>query len=126
MSADRTRQQYPAGINCNGLHRGRADALQSLVPHPYLTIVEPAFGVRMPSRFVSTDDLNAAIKRVAPDLLALLADGVPRSEAAIVKALAGRHPKEDVKRALARLDVLGQLDLQSSKYVLVAPEPERD
>jgi hypothetical protein len=79
----------------------------------------------MPSRLVSSDDLNAAIARVAPDVLALLGDGVPRSEAAIVRALANRHPKQDVKRALARLDVLGQLDLQGSRYVLAAPEAEQ-
>jgi hypothetical protein len=74
---------------------------------------------------MSTDDLNAAIARVAPDVLALLADGVPRTEAAIVKALAGRHPKQDVKRALARLNVLGQIELRDSKYVLAAPAPEQ-
>jgi hypothetical protein len=81
----------------------------------------------MPPRFVSTDDLNAAIERVTPDVLALLADGVPRTEAAIVKALAGRHPRQDVKLALARLNVLGQIDLQGGRYVLAsAPEAERD
>jgi hypothetical protein len=59
-------------------------------------------------------------------VLALLADDVPRSEAAIVKALAGRQPKQDVKRPLARLDVLGQLEEQAGKYSLgSAPEPEQ-
>jgi hypothetical protein len=81
--------------------------------------------VRMPPRFMSTDDLNAMIARVAPDILALLGDGVPRSEAVIVKALAGRHPKQDVKPALARLNVLGQIDLRGSRYVLAAPETEQ-
>jgi hypothetical protein len=41
----------------------------------------------------SSADINAAIERVAPDVLALLGDGVPRAEAAIVAALAGRHPR---------------------------------
>ena len=36
-------------------------------------------------------ELNATIERVAPDILALLADGVPRRKPAIVEALAGRH-----------------------------------
>jgi hypothetical protein len=74
---------------------------------------------------MSTDDINAAIARVAPDVLALLGDGVPRSEAEIVRALAGRHAKQDVQRALARLDVLGQLEMRGGKYVLAAPEPEQ-
>jgi hypothetical protein len=65
------------------------------------------------------------IERVAPDVLALLGDGVPRTEAAIVKALAGRHAKQDVKPALARLDVLGRIDLRDGRYVLAAPEPEQ-
>jgi hypothetical protein len=55
----------------------------------------------------------------------LPACGVPRTEAAIVKALAGRHPKQDVKRALARLNVLGRIDLKGSRYVLAAPAPEQ-
>ena len=81
---------------------------------------------RMPAaktpRTTSSDDLNAMIERVTPDVLALLADGVPRDEAAIVAALAGRHPREDIRLTLMRLDVVGQLDLQGSRYVLPAPE----
>jgi hypothetical protein len=49
---------------------------------------------------------------------------VPRTKAAIVKALAGRHPKPDVKGAIARLVVLGRLDLQGSRYFLPAPASE--
>jgi hypothetical protein len=79
----------------------------------------------MPPRFISTDDLNAAIERVAPDILALLGDGVPRTRAAIVATLVSRHPKEDIKRALARLSVLGQLDEQGGKYTLATPETEQ-
>jgi hypothetical protein len=94
-----------------------------LVPRPHLTTVRPAAGGRIPSRLVSTDDLNAAIERVTPDILALLGDGVPRTKGAIVAALAGRHPKDDIKRALARLDVLRQLDERGGKHVLAsAPE----
>jgi hypothetical protein len=78
-----------------------------------------------PSRLLSSADLHAAIERVAPDVLALLADGVPRAEAAIVAALAGRHPKDEVRRAVARLSVLGHLALQGSRYILPATEAEQ-
>src|SRR5687768_895288 len=57
----------------------------------------------------SSADLDAVIERVTPDVLALLGDGVPRTEAAIVAALAGRHPKDDVRRTLMRLAVTGRL-----------------
>jgi hypothetical protein len=79
----------------------------------------------MPPRLTSSNDVNAAIERVAPDVLALLGDGVPRNRATIVAALAERHPKQDVKRALARLSVIGRLDLQGSRYTLPTPEAEQ-
>jgi hypothetical protein len=78
----------------------------------------------MPPR-MSSDGPSAVIARITPDLLALLADGVPRNRAAIVAALEGRHAKPDVKRALARLAVIGQPDLQGSRYTLPAPEAEQ-
>ena len=59
-----------------------------------------------------------AIEWVTPDVLALLGDGVPRSEATVVTALAGRHAKDDVRRTLLRLAVLGQLALRGSRYRL--------
>ena len=78
---------------------------------------------RMPAnKRWSSADLDAAIEGVTPDVLTLLADGVPRSEAAIVAALAGRHPKDDVKLTVMRLDVIGQLDLQGGRYTLPAAE----
>jgi hypothetical protein len=77
------------------------------------------------SRFWSSDDLDAAIAQVAPDVLALLSDGVPRTEAAIVAALVGRHAKDDVKLAIMRLDVVGQLDRQGGRYTLPATEAEQ-
>jgi hypothetical protein len=46
---------------------------------------------------------------VAPDVLALLDDDVPRAEGAIVTALADRHPKDEVRRTLMRLAVTEQL-----------------
>jgi hypothetical protein len=75
-----------------------------------------------PPRLSSSNDVNAAIERVAPDVLALLADGVPRNRATIVTALPDRHPKQDVKRAIARLAFIGQPDLHGSHYTLPAPE----
>jgi hypothetical protein len=77
-----------------------------------------------PIRFWSSADLDAAIARTAPDVLALLADGVPRAEAAIVAALADRHPKDDVTLTVMRLDVVGQLDLRGGCYTLSAAEAE--
>jgi hypothetical protein len=83
----------------------------------------PAIMARMPAtKRWSSADLDAAIEGVTPDVLTLLADGVPRSEAAIVAALAGRHPKDDVKLTVMRLDVIGQLDLQGGRYTLPAAE----
>jgi hypothetical protein len=79
----------------------------------------------MPPRLMSSADLNTVIERVAPDVLALLGDGVPRAEAAIITALADRHPKDDVRRTVMRLAVLEQLAMQGSRYTLPAPEVEQ-
>jgi hypothetical protein len=45
---------------------------------------------------------------------------VPRTEA----ALADRHPKDDVRRTVMRLAVLGQLAMRGSRYTLPAAEAE--
>jgi hypothetical protein len=76
----------------------------------------------MSSRFWSSADLAAAIERVTPDVLALLGDGVPRPQAAIMAALADRHPKDDIALTLMRLDVLGQLVETGGRYTLPAAE----
>jgi hypothetical protein len=73
----------------------------------------------------ATSDLETAIARVAPDVLALLDDSVPRNKATIVAALADRHPKDDVLRTLMRLAVLGQLAMRGSRYTLPEPGPEQ-
>ena len=73
-----------------------------------------------PSALTGTAELNAMIERVAPDILELLADGVPRSKAAIVEALAGRHAKDDVVHTLIRLAVTGQVVETGGKYTLRA------
>src|SRR3954447_25887761 len=55
-------------------------------------------GTRKPSPHESTGsaELDAMVERVAPSILELLADGVPRSKAVIAEALAVRHDKQDV------------------------------
>jgi hypothetical protein len=78
-----------------------------------------------PPRLWSSADLDVAIERVTPDVLALLGDGVPRTEAAIVAALAGRHAKDDVRRTVMRLAVLGQLAMRGSRYNLPVAEAEQ-
>jgi len=70
-------------------------------------------------------EINAMIERVAPSILALLADGLPRSKPAIVEALAGRHDKQDVVHALIRLAVTDQVEETNGKYTL-ASEPGPD
>jgi hypothetical protein len=75
------------------------------------------------SATTGTAELNATIERVAPDVLGLLADGMPRKKAAIVEALAGRHDKQDVVHALIRLVVTGQVSESGSRYAL-APAGE--
>jgi hypothetical protein len=77
-----------------------------------------------PPRLWSSADLEAAIEQVTPDVLALLGDGVPRPEAAIVAALADRHPKQDVQRTVMRLAVTERLVEAGGKYTLAAAEAE--
>ena len=75
------------------------------------------------SAMTGTAELNVAIERVAPDIPGLLADGTPRTKAAIVGALAGRHDAEDVTLALIRLAVTGRVEETSGKYALAASKP---
>jgi len=76
----------------------------------------------MPKSFPSAADTEAMVERVAPAVLALLGDGVPRSRRAILAALADRHPKDEVRRTLMRLSVTGRVDDAGGKYVLGAGE----
>ena len=73
-----------------------------------------------PHAFAGSAELNATIERVTPDVLGLLADGTPRSKAAIAEALAGRHDGGDVTLALIRLAVTGRVEETNGKYVLAA------
>ena len=63
------------------------------------------------------------VARVAPAILGLLAGGVPRTKAAVVGALAGRHAAEDVGLALMRLAVTGKVVGAGSKYTLGGDGP---
>ena len=74
--------------------------------------------------FTGSAEINAMVARVAPAILELLEDGMPRSKPAIVEALAGRHDRQDVIHTLIRLAVTGQVDEAGGKYTLgTAPEP---
>jgi hypothetical protein len=68
-------------------------------------------------------EINAMVARIAPAILVLLANGVPRTKPAIVAALAGRHDKQDVVHTLIRLAVTGQVSEAGGRYVLAASEP---
>jgi hypothetical protein len=82
---------------------------------------------RKPSPYddAGSEAINATIERVAPAILELLADGLPRTKHAIVAALAGRHGKQDVIHALIRLAITGQAEEKSGRYAL-APVPVPD
>jgi hypothetical protein len=81
--------------------------------------------MRMPTtKPWSSAEFDALLARVTPDVRALLADGVPRSRATIVAALADRHPKDDVKRTLMRLAVTERRTETGGKYTLPKPAPK--
>ena len=81
---------------------------------------------RMPPRYTSSADTHAMVARIAPIILGLLGDGIPRSRRAFVAALADRYPKEEVELTLMRLAVTGQILAVSGKYTLPpATEPQQ-
>ena len=86
----------------------------------------PSPGARpSPPRHAGSAEIAAMVARTAPAVLDLLSDGVPRTRAAIVAALADRHPKDDVVRTLMRLAVTGQLVETNGRYTLATePDPE--
>src|SRR3954451_19054003 len=67
-----------------------------------------------------SEAINAMVARVAPSILELLGDGVPRRKPAIVEALTGRHDRQDVVHALIRLAVTGQVEETGGRYALGA------
>jgi hypothetical protein len=77
---------------------------------------DPAARKPSPYERAGSEAVNATVARVAPAILGLLADGVPRSRPAIVEALAGRHDKQDIAHTLIRLAVTGQVVETAGKY----------
>ena len=84
---------------------------------------DPAAPRPSPYERAGSEAVNATVARVAPAILGLLADGLPRSRPAIVEALAGRHARDDVVHTLIRLAVTGQVVETGGKYALAASEP---
>jgi hypothetical protein len=76
----------------------------------------------VPQRYPSSADMDAMVARLAPAVLALLGDGVPRSRRAIVAALADRHPRDEVARTLMRLAVTGRVAAVGGKYTLAGTD----
>jgi hypothetical protein len=80
----------------------------------------------MPPRYTSSADTHAMVARIAPSILELLGDGLPRNKKAIIAALAEHHAKDEVERTLMRLAVTGQVLDVDRKYGLPpATEPEQ-
>ena len=80
----------------------------------------------MPRRSISSDDTHAMVARIAPAILKLLSDGLPRSRNEMVEALAPQHAKDEVTRTIMRLSVTGRLVQTKNKYGLTSlPEPDR-
>jgi hypothetical protein len=85
---------------------------------------DPAAPRPSPYERAGSEAVNTTVARVAPAVLGLLADGLPRSKPAIVEALAGRHARDDVVHTLIRLAVTGQVVEIGGRYTLAtAPEP---
>ncbi len=73
-----------------------------------------------PPRHAGSARIAEVAARTAPAVPGLLADAVPRSRAAIVAALAGRHAKGDVVRTPMRLAVTGRLVEAGGRYAPAA------
>jgi hypothetical protein len=78
----------------------------------------------MPKPLPSFEDTDAMIARVAPAILELLGDSVPRSRRTILAALADQHPKDEVRRTRMRLVVTDRVIETGGKYALAAPGQE--
>ena len=61
------------------------------------------------------------LARTMPVVLALLADGVPRSRRVIVAALGDRHDRKEVGYAVMRLAVTGRIVEHQGRFIL-APD----
>jgi hypothetical protein len=89
-------------------------------------VQEPPIPTRAPSSrpLASRDALEAVLARTMPVVLALLADGVPRSKRAIVTALADCHGRKEVGYAVMRLSVTGRIVEQNGRFTLPADGAE--
>jgi hypothetical protein len=76
----------------------------------------PATRNTSPYEGAGSNAVNAMVARTAPAILGLLADGMPRSKAAVAEALAGQHDRQDVIHTLIRLAVTGQVQEKGGKY----------
>ena len=77
-------------------------------------------------RHISSDDTHAMVARIAPAILKLLSDGLPRSRNEMVEALAPQHAKDEVTRTIMRLSVTGRIVQTKNKYGLTSlPESDR-
>ena len=74
-------------------------------------------------RYSSSDDTHAMVACLAPVIVALLSDGLPRSRHEIVAALTPPHAKDEIVRTLMRLTVTGRLVETKRKYHLALLEP---
>jgi hypothetical protein len=75
--------------------------------------------VKISSRsYAPSDDINTMLARTGPAIVQLLSDGVPRSRAAIMSALAATLPRDDIRRSLMRLAVTGGVRQLAGKYTL--------
>ena len=63
----------------------------------------------MPRRYSSSSDMDATVARVAPAVLALLGDGVPRSRRAIVASLVATAKLNGVEPFAYLKDVLERI-----------------
>lgn len=70
----------------------------------------------------SRDALEAMLARTMPVVLALLADGVPRSKRAIVAALSDPHDRKEVGYAVMRLAVTGRIVERQGRFTLSPDE----
>jgi hypothetical protein len=77
---------------------------------------DPAAREPSPYEGAGSAAINAMVARVAPAILDLLGDGVPRTKAIIVEALARLHDKQDVTHTLIRLAVTGRVVETGGKY----------
>src|SRR4051794_23870816 len=124
---------YKQGISFQSSHKVRglrqassrghfAGRLTTVTVHYLGQRRPPHRRTRMPNArtFTGSAEINAMVARVAPAVLELLADGTPRSKAAIVEALAGRYDRQDVISTLIRLSVTGEVEETDGRYTLPA------